>query len=258
MSPEKCDSYTIQFKDDVYGALWNDEAVILDLTRDQYVGLDECASELLLELLGSTHFLNSAECFRAILSPPLKRVIFERLSNFIEFVPSPGDLSRQRAAKPNEPGGLSICEWRPQESPFIKNDAVSKRQVYEALLTLGQVDYLLSRKRLSGLLCALESFKGSDKQPTLNVKQSLSRLHWAIQEARLWYPRDVNCLIGSGALALMSIRRGLAVQFAVGVQKYPFFAHAWIEYVGTVINDSPEVNQRLSVLLRKPSAASTE
>jgi hypothetical protein len=66
------------------------------------------------------------------------------------------------------------------------------------------------------------------------------------------YPRRVECLPGSAALAANVWRCGLPVRFLIGVQKYPFYAHSWVELGDTVVNDVQDVHQRLSFIVTIP------
>ena len=50
----------------------------------------------------------------------------------------------------------------------------------------------------------------------------------------------------------MMLKRGIEGYLVVGVQKYPFYAHAWVEYSNTVVNDTAEVKKRLAVILKTP------
>lgn len=55
--------------------------------------------------------------------------------------------------------------------------------------------------------------------------------------AGAFYPGRARCLEQSLALYYLLRRQGVAVKYCHGVQFYPFQAHAWIEYEGSVIND---------------------
>jgi hypothetical protein len=44
-------------------------------------------------------------------------------------------------------------------------------------------------------------------------------------------------------------RAGVSAEFRIGVQPYPFLAHAWVEYLGQPINDVPEHIKRFALLL---------
>jgi hypothetical protein len=62
----------------------------------------------------------------------------------------------------------------------------------------------------------------------------------AVALAAALYPGRAFCLERSLALYHYLRRRGVHVRYQMGVQTYPFGAHAWVEYRGEVINDVPE------------------
>lgn len=247
-----------RLKDDVYAGSCNGEIVILDLKNDKYFGLDETASNVLIELLGDEETTD-----RLHFSPMTPQMSLSEhaeikgLTRFIEFVAQSQQPRSKSVAVPKETGGLSVCKWRPFESSFYTKARVAAIRLVEALVALAYVDWVLANKSLYGLVTAIESHPTARRSrfAMTDVNESLIDLNCAVQQARLWYPRNVDCLIGSGALAFMMLRRGIEAQFAIGVQKYPFYAHAWIEYRGMVVNDTPETNRRLAVLFRKPEYA---
>jgi hypothetical protein len=54
------------------------------------------------------------------------------------------------------------------------------------------------------------------------------------------YPGHAACLERSLMLYWHLRRAGVPVAFRMGVQMYPFLAHAWVEHDGVPINDVPE------------------
>jgi hypothetical protein len=63
---------------------------------------------------------------------------------------------------------------------------------------------------------------------------------YAVAIAAALYPGRAMCLERSLALFYLARRAGLPVTYHHGVQPVPFLAHAWVEYGGHIINDSPE------------------
>jgi hypothetical protein len=72
---------------------------------------------------------------------------------------------------------------------------------------------------------------------------------YGIARGAALYPGRALCLERSLALYHYLRRRGVAVEFRMGVQTYPFGAHAWVEYRGHVINDVPEHVKRFHSIL---------
>ena len=65
-------------------------------------------------------------------------------------------------------------------------------------------------------------------------------------------PYHANCLQQSLVLWWLLRRQGIETDIRIGVRKEtsPFEAHAWVEYLGLVLNDSADVYQRFAVFDR--------
>lgn len=63
----------------------------------------------------------------------------------------------------------------------------------------------------------------------------------AVALAGAFFPGRAICLEQALALYLALRRRGFPVELRIGVQPYPFFAHAWVEHQGHPVNEDPEV-----------------
>ena len=64
--------------------------------------------------------------------------------------------------------------------------------------------------------------------------------------AAAFYPGRAQCLEQSLALYFLLRRRGLAVELRIGVQAFPFAAHAWVEHDGRPINELEDFVSRLA------------
>lgn len=71
----------------------------------------------------------------------------------------------------------------------------------------------------------------------------------AINRARTLYFRHVRCLQNAGAVVCALRSRGLSAKLVFGVRKFPFFAHAWAEVDGEIVNDKPSLRTEYVVLV---------
>lgn len=62
------------------------------------------------------------------------------------------------------------------------------------------------------------------------------------------YPGRSKCLEQAVAGFILLRRRGAPVQVRLGVQPYPFFAHAWLELNGVPLNEAPEVVAQFALM----------
>lgn len=70
----------------------------------------------------------------------------------------------------------------------------------------------------------------------------------SIVTATAFYPGRSKCLEQTLASYVLLRRRGAPVRIRIGVQPYPFFAHAWLELKGAPITETPEVVGRFALL----------
>lgn len=62
------------------------------------------------------------------------------------------------------------------------------------------------------------------------------------------YPGRSKCLEQTVTAYVLLRRRGAPVQIRLGVQPYPFHAHAWVEMNGVPVTESPETVSRFALL----------
>jgi len=73
-------------------------------------------------------------------------------------------------------------------------------------------------------------------------------MEYAVATAGALYPGRALCLEQSLVLYYLLRRQGVPVTFVMGVQPYPFIAHAWVEYCGHPVNDVVEHVKRFARL----------
>lgn len=69
-----------------------------------------------------------------------------------------------------------------------------------------------------------------------------------IVSATAFYPGRSQCLEQSLVGYVLLRRRGFDAQLKLGVQPYPFFAHAWIELDGVALTEAPDLIASLALL----------
>jgi len=68
----------------------------------------------------------------------------------------------------------------------------------------------------------------------------VAAIEYAVAMGAALFPGRAQCLERSLVLYDYLRCRGIAAQMRLGIQRYPFMAHAWVEYRGEPINDVPE------------------
>jgi transglutaminase superfamily protein len=72
----------------------------------------------------------------------------------------------------------------------------------------------------------------------------------AVDLASVFYFKEVLCLQRSAAATVLLRKYGIRAELVVGVQHWPFRAHAWVEVDGQVVNDKPYTSEMYAVLDR--------
>ena len=72
-------------------------------------------------------------------------------------------------------------------------------------------------------------------------RHTVRRVLAAVQTAtRYYHRRRLDCLPRAVATYLLLRRRGVSATLHIGVKRYPFGAHAWVECLGEVLDDSKD------------------
>jgi hypothetical protein len=72
------------------------------------------------------------------------------------------------------------------------------------------------------------------------VRPLLGETMRRVSTVAAFYPRRALCLEQSLLLYILLRRRGIPVELRLGVQPFPFVAHAWIEYQSRPVNESED------------------
>jgi hypothetical protein len=72
----------------------------------------------------------------------------------------------------------------------------------------------------------------------------------AVDLAAVWYVHQLRCLQRSVVIAWLLRRRGVGAQLVIGCRHTPFYAHAWVELDGVVVNDQKSVRRRYQKMER--------
>lgn len=98
--------------------------------------------------------------------------------------------------------------------------------------------------RVCGFGPSLRVLNALTRRESLNAKFDpavISEISRRVSTAAAMSPFRALCLEQSFALCYLLRRRAVAARLRLGVQAYPFAAHAWVEYRGMPINELGEV-----------------
>lgn len=217
------------FVSHVHHVLVDEEFILLDEKSDRYYLFDKSESAALISglMLGANNDIVQ-ECLGL-------RII------------EPSHQRNQIKASPSQKHGIGNHEWR-NVYQYRRNLFKARHLVIAATL-LASIKIALSLFGLSWTLNLLRRTKktiGPSKKLAFDSMMSMAS---AIYRAGLLVPFRAQCLESAIALFLFLKLSRSDVKLFIGVQRYDFLAHAWIEVEGQVIGDISTLSAKLSILL---------
>lgn len=208
------DSDPVEIAPGVGFALFENQAIVLDVRSDRYLQLDR-ASAMQLDAIGRGEHLSSAD-------PAIRRLHDEGLITNRRSDPGPWLLPIGIAAPTASPLDGREGAW-----------ALSRRD----LVTV--VDCMRARRDLARrpLISVLTSLPGERPcAAALDLEAEAARF----DRARRFGPAKPRCLPDALAFVRRMRRAGNAVHLVFGVKIHPFEAHCWAQHESTVLTDPLE------------------
>ncbi|MGS2750591.1 lasso peptide biosynthesis B2 protein [Bacillus zanthoxyli] len=120
------------------------------------------------------------------------------------------------------------------------------RIFYETFL----VNYYLKKYEF-GYVKEMYNEKYGDLKLSKNVdNEEINLLLKRIDKVCFWFMGNAQCLHRSLIGFKLLRQDGLPVQLVVGVRKFPFSSHAWVEFENNVINDVQTVKETYTEVFR--------
>jgi hypothetical protein len=266
MHPKDSNSY-YHLTSHIYVTQFKDELILLDIKKDKYmICFPEVAYTLERTLIGfnDTNYSKSHESKLNIRDKTRRRTTSEEyalLENEYDISSTIQNLIRDNILresdtpfsyyidlKPNS-NGMSNVDWG---LPIHSKPAKLDLEVLSALLTLIKVNfYIRVRGFYSTIQLITRSCKRGKKYTTPNLAE-LENLANIVNKACLIYPTRTKCLEWAITFVLLALKRGWKCNLEIGVQNYPFMAHAWVECNGKVVMDDQDLRNHMGVILNEP------
>lgn len=259
--------------DHIYVTQFRDELILLDAKKDKYTICFKDFSELMLWLLGVTGLPSKAELRKGpekntrILANSLpcpssgstarpnfseadsqKPAIIQKLldDEILEQKDSPYPFYIDQ--KPHS-DGVSNVDWRlPLENKKVRVN----HHVLSALWTLIKVNAYIKFKGFYPTIQLIRHSRNPQATYCIPSEEELRDLANIVNKACLLYPSRTKCLEWAMTFVLMALKRRWKCNLEIGVQNYPFFAHAWVECEGKVVMDSQDLRSGLGIILNEP------
>ncbi len=223
-------------QDHIYIGQFRDEFILLDSKSDKYVICSPYFSDLF-----KGFFQTSTSHFQY--SPYIEQLLNNNIIQSKEY-PYPFYIDRKFNSD-----GVSNVDWRlPLTSKKVRLNA----QVLKALMTLIKVNFYI---KVKGLYATIQLIKKSRKNHltyTIPSEEELNNLANMVNKACFLYPTRTKCLEWAITFVLIALEREWKCNLEIGVQNYPFFAHAWVECNENTVTDSQDLRKGLAIILNEP------
>ncbi|VVE27656.1 hypothetical protein PAQ31011_03496 [Pandoraea aquatica] len=215
--------------------------VVLKLAHDRYFNLSYAHSQALRRLIGWRHA--PQEVTQGL---PAMQAMFDA-----EGLLAPGeqDMPDTRHAARDMTPRLGFDVWLAMPGDLAGH--ARARDVMRASYWLWQAQRATRKTRMAGVIGRIRD--AQERRATqYGLPGDYAPYVAAMHRAALCYPQCTPCLPWYAALALWCAHDGLRLQLVIGVQRQPFYAHAWAEAQGRVIGDDPRRREQLAVIYETP------
>lgn len=237
-------------RDHIYIAQFQEEIILLDTKKDQYMICLNQFSKLLMNLLEG----NQAVSEEKLLSSSTSLISTQDLDAIQKFIDDkvlekkstlfPFYIDR----KPNSDGVTNVDWSLPLENKRVRLNFM----VLRASLTLLKVNFYIKFRGFYSTIQLIKNSHASQSQYIIPQDEELKDLSNVVNKACLIYPTRTKCLEWALTFVLLALKRKWKCNLEIGVQNYPFLAHAWVECDGKVVMDSQDLREGLAIVLNEP------
>ncbi len=220
----------------IYITQFRDQVILLDTKEDKYTIYSQKFADILLKVVSNKELTESDR-------DALQTLINAKI---IQCQNTPYSLYTDCKIGSV---GVSNIDWR---LPLDEQQVSLGPPVFIALLRLMQVNFYI---KLLGFHKAIQSIKRASKKNLDYIiprDEELKQLTSIVNKACLIYPSRTKCLEWAMTYVLLALQKGWKCNLEIGVQNYPFMAHAWVECNGKVVMDSQDLREGLGIILNEP------
>ncbi len=234
-------------RDHIYLTQFRNEFILLDTKKDKYMVCFQEISELLVSLLNRKQISSKVTSSESRLSPEDLATIEILLNDHIiekKNTPFLFHIDRKPGSE-----GVSNVDWSlPLENKKVRLSI----NVFKAFMTLTKVNFYIKVRGFYSTIQLIKKSRKNNKHYIIPSMEELRDLANVVNKACLIYPTRTKCLEWSMTFVLVALKRGWKCNLEVGVQNYPFMAHAWVECNGQVVMDSQDLREGLGIILNEP------
>lgn len=242
----------IHFNNHIYVTFFRDEAIVLDLKDDSYQIYPESSALMIKELFSKSFQKDNSQWKIRIEndSNDFSDFINTLLSNKIIKEDFFADQYPYKIDENHSIVGVSNIDWRLPLN--YKPASYARKNTLRALLTLSYVHAIIKFRGFYSVIQLLKSTYQKLLQYTIPSQESIQALVQSVNSACMLFPKKTKCLEWALTVVLLALKRNWKFNLVVGVQNYPFLAHAWAECDNQVIGDMQELRTNMARILVEP------
>lgn len=122
----------------------------------------------------------------------------------------------------------------------------------KTFVTLCKINFTLKIRGFYATIQLIRKHRRKKVGYILPSEEDLKDMANIVNKACLLYPTRTKCLEWAMTYVLMALKQGWRCNLEIGVQNYPFMAHAWVECDGKVVMDAQDLRQGLAIILNEP------
>lgn len=227
-------------RDHIYITQFRDQLILLDLKSDKYIIFSQESGNLLFCFL-ENRFSPLTPSEQDI--PEIQSLIEDKI---LEKNESPFPFFIDRKVDSN---GVSNIDWM---LPLENKKAPLNFAVFKALITLLKVNFYIKIRGFYRTIRLIKKSLNNKRTYMIPSDKDLRDLANIVNKACLIYPTRTKCLEWAITFVLLALKRNWKCNLEIGVQNYPFMAHAWVECDSKVVMDSQDLREGLGIILNEP------
>ena len=238
-------------RDSIYLTQFRGDVIILDTKRDKYTICFKQFSDLLMNILDGKPSVSQEELFSVSSNPQFSLQAPTDIQKLIDssILEEKNTLYPFHIDRKPDSEGVSNVDWRlPLENKKVNLNV----QVLKAFITLLRVNFYITVKGFYSTIQLLKKCRQGHSNYLTPQDEDLKNLANIVNKACLIYPTRTKCLEWAITFVLLALKRKWKCNLEIGVQNYPFFAHAWVECDGKVVMDSQDLREGLAIILNEP------
>ncbi len=235
--------------DHIYIAQFQNELILLDTKKDKYTICFKEFSYTLLNLILEQKTILTEEFKFDLNSLGVTKTQYIQGfldKNIIEEKETPYPFYIDLK---NNSSGVSNIDW---VLPLKKRKFYFNIHILEAFLQLIYINIYIKIKGLYSIIKLIKKYRNIELKYTIPSKKELEDLANIVNNACLLYPKRTKCLEWAITFVILALKRKWKCNLEIGVQNYPFVAHAWVECNEEVVMDSSKLRQGLAIILSEP------